>query len=128
MIKFSKPGRLVLMLTDRYAEKKALLIKANEEKTKVKKCLIGYDYIFPKGLVVRIQRYPRKFTKRMGQKQKSKRTILKIFIKQLNLNHIMPTTRLGMILQLKQIQIRRINIERSKGQNRESKGIRIEEC
>lgn len=62
----SKPGRLVLMLTDRYAGKKALLINENEEKTKVKKCLIGYDYIFPKGLVVRIQRYPRKFTKRMG--------------------------------------------------------------
>ncbi|CAD8055279.1 unnamed protein product [Paramecium sonneborni] len=83
MGKFLKPGRLIVMLAGRYAGKKAILIKANEETTK--------DCKFPNGLVVGIQRYPRKVTKRMGQKQIRKRTTLKVFIKQLNLNHIMPT-------------------------------------
>ena len=36
-----KPGRLVVMLAGRYAGKKAILIKANEETTKVYKSKIG---------------------------------------------------------------------------------------
>lgn len=48
-----KPGRLVVMLAGRFAGKKAILIKANEEATKVNyKNKIVKESKFPNGLVV----------------------------------------------------------------------------
>ena len=43
-----KPGRLVVMLAGRYAGKKAILIKANEESTKVNHKMIVLGCKIPK--------------------------------------------------------------------------------
>jgi large subunit ribosomal protein L27e len=49
------------------------------------------DKKYGHGLVVGIERYPRRVHQRMGAKKIKKRTTLKSFVKFVNLNHIMPT-------------------------------------
>ncbi|EFE41414.1 hypothetical protein TRV_03849 [Trichophyton verrucosum HKI 0517] len=46
---------------------------------------------FPYALVVGIERYPSKITRRMGTKKVEKRSKVKPFIKTVNYNHLMPT-------------------------------------
>jgi len=83
MGKFIKPGRCVILLQGRFAGKKGLVIKTNDDGTKDRK--------FPHALVIGIERHPRRVTRRMGVKRIQKRTTIKPFVKYVNLNHIMPT-------------------------------------
>ena len=46
---------------------------------------------FPHALVVGIERYPGRVTRRMGETRRAKSTKLKPFIKTVNYNHLMPT-------------------------------------
>ena len=78
-----KPGRLVVCLAGRFAGKKAVILRVNEDGSKDKK--------FGHALVVGLSRYPRKVTKRMNQLKIRKRTCVKAFVKFVNLNHVMPT-------------------------------------
>ena len=61
MKKFLKPGRVVIMLTGRFAGKKAIILRILYEGTKERK--------FGHCLVVGIERYPRKVCKRMIDKR-----------------------------------------------------------
>ena len=83
MRKFLKPGRVVIMLSGKYAGKKAVILKVIYEGPKNRK--------FGHCLVAGISRYPRKVTKGMDDKRIARRTAIKPFVKYVNFNHFIPT-------------------------------------
>ncbi|XP_054287755.1 60S ribosomal protein L27 [Macrosteles quadrilineatus] len=83
MGKIMKPNKVVLVLSGRYAGKKAVIIKNYDEGTN--------DKQYGNALVAGIDRYPRKVHKRMGKKKIHKRSKIKPFLKVMNYNHLMPT-------------------------------------
>ncbi|KAJ8731153.1 hypothetical protein PYW07_004317 [Mythimna separata] len=83
MGKIMKPGKVVLVLSGRYAGRKAIVVKNYDEGTSDK----PYGHAFVAG----IDRYPRKVHKRMGKNKIHKRSKVKPFVKVVNYNHLMPT-------------------------------------
>ena len=83
MGKIMKSGKVVLVLSGRYAGRKAIVMKTFDDGTS--------DKQYGHALVAGIDRYPRKVTKRMGKSQLKKRSKIKPFLKVLNYNHLMPT-------------------------------------
>ncbi|KAG8187976.1 hypothetical protein JTE90_025744 [Oedothorax gibbosus] len=83
MGKIMKVGKVVLVLNGRYAGRKAVVIKNNDEGTS--------DKPYGHALIAGIDRYPRKVTRRMGKKKIEKRNKIKPFLKVLNYSHLMPT-------------------------------------
>jgi large subunit ribosomal protein L27e len=83
MTKFIKPGKVVLVLNGRFAGRKAVVVKVNEEGAKGRK--------FPHVLVAGIERYPRAVKKDMSKKKILKKSKVKPFLKYINLQHVMPT-------------------------------------
>merc|ERR1712133_342519 len=83
MGKILKSGKVVLVLSGRYAGRKAVIIKPNEEGTS--------DMPFGHALIAGVDQYPRKVTKRMGKKKMAKRSKTKPFLKVANYNHLMPS-------------------------------------
>ncbi|CAK9293372.1 unnamed protein product [Gordionus sp. m RMFG-2023] len=78
-----KPGKVVLLLGGRYAGKKAIVVKNFDEPTQ--------DKPHPHALVLGIEKYPKKITRRMGKKRIIRRNKIKPFIKIINYNHLLPT-------------------------------------
>ena len=64
---------VVLVLSGRYAGRKAVIIKPNDEGTS--------DKPFGHALIAGVDQYPRKVTKRMGKKKMAKRSKIKPFLK-----------------------------------------------
>ncbi|EDV26252.1 expressed hypothetical protein [Trichoplax adhaerens] len=83
MGKFLKSGKAVIVLSGRYAGRKAVIIKNHDDGTG--------DRQYGHALVAGISRYPLRITKRMGKKRASKRSKIKPFVKVFNYNHLMPT-------------------------------------
>lgn len=83
MGKIMKSGKVVLVLSGRYAGRKAIVMRTFDDGTS--------DKQYGHALVAGIDRYPRKVTKRMGKAQLKKRSKIKPFLKVLNYNHLMPT-------------------------------------
>ncbi|XP_050539824.1 60S ribosomal protein L27 [Daktulosphaira vitifoliae] len=83
MGKIMKSGKIVLVLSGRYAGRKAVVMKTYDEGTSERQ--------YGHALVAGIDRYPRKVTKRMSQEKLKKRSKIKPFLKVLNYNHLMPT-------------------------------------
>lgn len=73
MGKIMKPGKVVLVLSGRYAGRKAIVVKNYDEGTSDK----PYGHAFVAG----IDRYPRKVHKRMGKNKIHKRSKIKPFVK-----------------------------------------------
>ncbi len=71
------------MLNGRYAGRKAIIAKNHEEGGNGRK----YGHV----VVIGIDRAPLKVTKTMGPKKIAKRSKVKVFIKAVNHNHVMPT-------------------------------------
>merc|ERR1711994_172201 len=78
MGKIMKSGKVVLVLSGRYAGRKAVIIKPNDEGTS--------DKPFGHALIAGVDQYPRKVTKKIGKRSK-----IKPFLKVINYNHMMPT-------------------------------------
>lgn len=78
-----KPGRVVIVLSGKYAGKKAVVVKTCEEGTDSKK--------FSHALVAGIETTARKVTKSMSKKKVERRTRMKAFIKAVNYSHLLPT-------------------------------------
>jgi len=74
---------VVLVLNGRYAGRKAVVVKNNDEGTA--------DKPYGHALIAGIDRYPRKVTRKMGKNKIKKRNKIKPFVKVLNYNHLMPT-------------------------------------
>ncbi|KIK55588.1 hypothetical protein GYMLUDRAFT_839262 [Collybiopsis luxurians FD-317 M1] len=83
MVKVYKPGKVAIVLQGRQAGKKVVVIKQLDEGTK--------DRPYPHAIVAGIERYPRKVTRRMGQKKLATRSKVKPFIKVVNYSHLFPT-------------------------------------
>ncbi|ELP93669.1 60S ribosomal protein L27-A, putative [Entamoeba invadens IP1] len=83
MSKILAPGRVVILLSGRYAGKKAVISSVNLQKTKDR------DYGFV--TVVGVERAPLKITRAMSDTVQRLRTSVKAFCKVVNVNHLMPT-------------------------------------
>eukprot|EP00026_Physarum_polycephalum_P021345 Phypoly_transcript_24541.p1 GENE.Phypoly_transcript_24541~~Phypoly_transcript_24541.p1 ORF type:complete len:159 (+),score=10.87 Phypoly_transcript_24541:32-508(+) len=83
MGKFLKPGKIVIVLKGRYAGRKAVIVKSNEEGTK--------NRPFPHAIVAGINVYPRKVTRAHSKKKVAQRSRVKCFVKHFNFTHLMPT-------------------------------------
>merc|ERR1711935_225673 len=83
MVKFMKPGKVCIVLAGKYAGKKAIIVKQQDDGTQ--------DRAYGHALVAGIERYPRKVTKAMSKKKLTKRSRVKPFVKVVNYNHLMPT-------------------------------------
>ena len=83
MVKCLKPGKVVVILSGKYAGKKAVIVKVFEEG--------NGKYKFPHALVCGVARPPRKVTRRMDEKKVNKKTTMQVFTKVINLQHFMPT-------------------------------------
>merc|ERR1712018_1081801 len=75
MGKIMKSGKVVLLLSGRYAGRKAVIVKSYDDGTG--------DRQYGHALVIGMERYPRPVTKNMSK--------TKPFIKVANYNHMMPT-------------------------------------
>nr|ACO14886.1 60S ribosomal protein L27 [Caligus clemensi] len=83
MGKIMKSGKVVVVLSGRYAGRKAVIVRPTDEGNGEKP--------FGHALVAGVDRYPRKVTKRMSKKKVEQRSKIKPFLKVLNYNHMMPT-------------------------------------
>jgi len=83
MGKIMKPNKVVLILSGKYAGRKAIIIKNNDEGST--------DKQYGHALVAGIDRYPRAITRRMSMRKRTKHNKLKPFVKVYNYNHLMPT-------------------------------------
>jgi len=83
MGKIMKPQKVVLILSGRFAGRKAIVVKNNDEGST--------DKPYGHALVVGVDRYPRPITKKMSIRKRHKYNRLKPFIKVYNYNHLMPT-------------------------------------
>eukprot|EP00045_Choanoeca_perplexa_P020857 m.5190 g.5190 ORF g.5190 m.5190 type:complete len:137 (+) comp7483_c0_seq1:91-501(+) len=83
MPRFLKEKKVVILLSGRYAGRKAVIVTPFDEGSTVKP--------FGHCLVAGIDQYPRKITKRMSEKKIAKRSTIKPFVKVVNYNHVMPT-------------------------------------
>merc|ERR1711950_104793 len=83
MGKIMKAGKVVLVLSGRFAGRKAVIVKPTDDGTT--------DKPFGHALLAGIDRYPRKGTKRMAKKKIKMRSKIKPFLKVVNYNHLMPT-------------------------------------
>ena len=83
MVKCLKAGKVVVITSGKYAGKKAVIVKVNEEATD--------KYKFPHAIVVGVESAPRKVTRAMDEKTVNKKTSMKVFTKVINLQHFMPT-------------------------------------
>merc|ERR1712210_2003 len=82
-IKLIRPGYVAVILGGRYAGRKGIVIKSYDEGSK--------DRPYGHALVVGIDRYPRKITRRMSNKRMISRSKVKPFVKVINHNHLLPT-------------------------------------
>ena len=80
--KIIKTGKVVILLSGRYAGKKAIVVSAFEKNAKRP---------FPHVLVAGLERGPRNVTKSMGKQRILRRTRVKAFTKYVNVTHVMPT-------------------------------------
>ena len=94
MGKFLKSGKVVIMLSGRYAGKKAVIVKTFDDGNQERK--------FGHCIVAGVDRQPRKITRGMSKTKQQKRSKIKPFVKFVNYNHIMPT-RYTVDIQLKEV-------------------------
>jgi len=83
MGRFIKQGRVVILLSGRYAGKKAVVVKTFDEGTTQRK--------FAHCLVAGISKHPLFITKSMPEKKQQRRTRVRAFTKYVNYQHMIPT-------------------------------------
>jgi len=86
MVRFLKPGRVVIVTCGRYAGRKAVIVKNTDQGEKAKG-----KRPYPHAVIVGIDKYPLKVTKAMPKKKVTKRSQIKPFVKTVNYSHIFPT-------------------------------------
>jgi large subunit ribosomal protein L27e len=83
MVRFIKPGRVVVILSGRNAGKKAVVVKCYDDVTK--------DRAFPHCLVAGVKKPPLFITPKMHEKKQERRTRVSSFVKYVNYRHLLPT-------------------------------------
>merc|ERR1739838_1212605 len=82
MGKIMKSGKVVLVLSGRYAGRKAIIVKSYDDGSG--------DRQYGHALVIGMERYPRPVTKNMSKTKLKRRSKIKPFIKVANYNHTCP--------------------------------------
>ena len=85
MVKIMKTGKVVLVLSGRYAGRKAIIMRNYDDGTTEKQ--------YGHAMVAGIDRYPRKVHKRMGKAKIHKRSKIKPFVKVSFQNDYLKVTR-----------------------------------
>ncbi|KMZ70830.1 60S ribosomal protein L27 [Zostera marina] len=83
MVKFLKQNKAVIILQGRFAGRKAVIVKNFDDGTRER----PYGHC----LVAGIAKYPKKVIRKDSAKKTAKKSRVKVFIKVVNYNHIMPT-------------------------------------
>jgi len=88
MVKFMKSGRVAIVLRGRFAGRKVVILQANDEGTK--------DHPFPHAFVAGVDKYPKRITREMldkegGKAKVAKRCRVKPFLRIINYSHLLPT-------------------------------------
>ena len=82
-MKFIKPGKVVIVLSGRFAGHKAVVVRNFDEGTTSRP--------YPHAIVAGIDREPLKITRAMTRRKIAKRSKVKPFVKAINYSHFMPT-------------------------------------
>jgi large subunit ribosomal protein L27e len=80
-----KQGRIVLILNGRFSGCKAVVM--NKDHSSIKQKASNFDSVFLLG----ISKSPCKITKKMNSEKIVRKNKIKIFLKEMNKNHILPT-------------------------------------
>ncbi|KAK8913712.1 60S ribosomal protein L27-3 [Platanthera zijinensis] len=83
MVKFLKPGKVVIVLNGRFAGRKAVIIRSFDDGSR--------DRAYGHCLVAGIAKYPKKVIRKDSAKKTAKKSRVKAFLKLVNYTHIMPT-------------------------------------
>ncbi|KAK4533349.1 hypothetical protein CCYA_CCYA16G4231 [Cyanidiococcus yangmingshanensis] len=83
MVKFLKPGKVVIVTSGRQAGHKAVIVRNYDDGNGSRK--------FGHALIAGVERYPLKVTRDMGEKRILKRSRIRPFVKFVNYVHLMPT-------------------------------------
>ncbi|CAN6439543.1 unnamed protein product [Victoria cruziana] len=83
MVKFLKQNKAVIILQGRFAGRKAVIIRPFDDGTR--------DRPYGHCLVAGLLKYPKKVIRKDSAKKTAKKSRVKVFIKLVNYNHIMPT-------------------------------------
>ncbi|KAK8948636.1 60S ribosomal protein L27-3 [Platanthera zijinensis] len=83
MVKFLKPGKVVIILNGRFAGRKAVIIRSFDDGSR--------DRPYGHCLVAGIAKYPKKVIRKDSAKKTAKKSRVKAFLKLVNHTHIMPT-------------------------------------
>ena len=78
-----KQGKVVLILSGKYAGRKAVVLKNYDDASK--------DHPFAHAFVAGIDKYPLKITRAMSKKKQATRMKIRPFVKVYNYNHLLPT-------------------------------------
>merc|ERR1712150_180431 len=105
---FLKKGKIVIVLSGRYAGKKAVIMKSYDKGTEAHR--------FGHCVIAGIQRPPRVLTRRMSKAKRDTRSKMKPFLKRINYNHVMPTR-----YQVTDLDLKAINIADVGSDDREKK-------
>ncbi|CAN6439082.1 unnamed protein product [Victoria cruziana] len=83
MVKFLKQNKAVIILQGRFAGRKAVIVRSFDDGTR--------DRPYGHCLVAGILKYPKKVIRKDSAKKTAKKSRVKVFVKLVNYNHIMPT-------------------------------------
>ena len=83
MAKFSRVGKVTVVVRGCHAGKKVVIVKPRDEGSK--------NHSFLHALVAGIERYPLKITGEHDSKKIAKRTRIRLFIEVINYSHLLPT-------------------------------------
>ncbi|XP_031478277.1 60S ribosomal protein L27-3 [Nymphaea colorata] len=83
MVKFLKQNKAVIILQGRFAGRKAVIVRPFDDGTR--------DRPYGHCLVAGLLKYPKKVIRKDSAKKTAKKSRVKVFIKLVNYNHIMPT-------------------------------------
>lgn len=78
-----KPGKVVVVLQGKYAGRKAVIVQNYDNGTQER----PYGHC----IIAGIDKYPSKVTKKMSKEKIRKRSKVRVFVRVINYNHIMPT-------------------------------------
>merc|ERR1719453_15704 len=98
MVDIMKPGKVVIVLSGRFAGKKAVIIDSTVARSSPR--------TFGRVLIFGLFKSPLKMTSTMSEIAKVKKSSVKIFVKIMNSKHLLPTR-----YKLKVEEIKKINIE-----------------
>eukprot|EP00761_Pharyngomonas_kirbyi_P011082 gb/GECH01011106.1/.p1 GENE.gb/GECH01011106.1/~~gb/GECH01011106.1/.p1 ORF type:complete len:136 (+),score=5.27 gb/GECH01011106.1/:1-408(+) len=83
MVKFLKPGKVCIVLQGRFAGRKAVIVRNNDEGTKT--------HPFGHAIIAGVAEHPKQAKRKYSQMKNARRSKFPVFVKIANYSHLMPT-------------------------------------